>query len=266
MRYFTTAAFWTVFSSSVDAFLPLANIQYQHVTTTQLGSTLSKPASSREEDLMLTLQVVLDHADRSSTASSEQYIQQVEKSRNESDIEVAVDVSIPYMATAKLAYERSDKSNSYEEFETKYLTDAVQEVISKQPVDVSIDYMATAKLAYEQSNKSNSYKEFETKYLADAVQDVISKQPVDVSIDYMATAKVAYEQSDKSNSYKEFETKYLADAVQDVISKQPFDVSIDYMATAKLAYEQSDKSTPYKKFETKYLADAVTDVIAKKEE
>eukprot|EP00751_Fragilariopsis_kerguelensis_P034830 CAMPEP_0170954154 /NCGR_PEP_ID=MMETSP0735-20130129/32355_1 /TAXON_ID=186038 /ORGANISM="Fragilariopsis kerguelensis, Strain L26-C5" /LENGTH=59 /DNA_ID=CAMNT_0011365661 /DNA_START=47 /DNA_END=223 /DNA_ORIENTATION=- len=58
------------------------------------------------------------------------------------------------MATAKLAYEKSDKSMPYEDFEEKYLADSVQDVVGKQPIDVSIPYMATAKLAYEQSDKS----------------------------------------------------------------------------------------------------------------
>ena len=86
---------------------------------------------SHDEDLMLTLQVIMDHANRSSTASKEQLIHHHEESKKEMVIE-AIDVSIPYMATAKLAFEHSDKSMSYDEFEIKYLADSVLDVISKR--------------------------------------------------------------------------------------------------------------------------------------
>ena len=44
----------------------------------------------------------------------------------------AVDVSIPYDAAAKLAYDATDKSTPYEEFRTKYEADAVAQVIAKK--------------------------------------------------------------------------------------------------------------------------------------
>ena len=43
-----------------------------------------------------------------------------------------VDVSIPYGAAAKLAYEKSDKSLTFKEFEAQYLAEAVALVKSKQ--------------------------------------------------------------------------------------------------------------------------------------
>lgn len=88
---------------------------------------------SHDEDLMLTLQVIMDHANRSSTASKEQLIHHHEESKKEIVIDEAIDVSIPYMATAKLAFEHSsDKSMSYDEFEIKYLADSVRDVIAKR--------------------------------------------------------------------------------------------------------------------------------------
>ena len=45
---------------------------------------------------------------------------------------VEIDISIPYDAAAKLAYEASDKSMEYAAFKTKYEADAVAHVISKQ--------------------------------------------------------------------------------------------------------------------------------------
>ena len=49
----------------------------------------------------------------------------------------SVDVSIPYDATVRLAYEASDKSISYDEFKPKYLEQAVAEVIAKQQSDTN---------------------------------------------------------------------------------------------------------------------------------
>jgi hypothetical protein len=43
-----------------------------------------------------------------------------------------MDVSIPYDAAARLAYDKSDKSMAYDDFKTKYEADAVAEVKSKQ--------------------------------------------------------------------------------------------------------------------------------------
>ena len=180
-----------------------------------------KAASSAEEDLELTLRLIMDHEARSATVSKEQYISQM----NDADAieEEEVDISIPYDAPAKLAYEASDKSMEYGDFKTKYEADAVADVISKQPIDVSIPYDAPAKLAYEASDKSMAYGDFKAKYEADAVADVISKQPIDVSIPYDAPAKLAYEASDKSMAYGDFKAKHEADAVADVKEKRlPF--------------------------------------------
>jgi hypothetical protein len=44
----------------------------------------------------------------------------------------SIDVSVPYDAAAKLAYESSDKSSSYEEFRSKYENDAVAAVKAKR--------------------------------------------------------------------------------------------------------------------------------------
>lgn len=221
-----------------------------------------KAATSKEEDLALTLQIILDHDKRSTTVTKEQFIQQVEAAQAEPEVE-ETDISIPYDAAAKLAYEASDKSMDFADFNTQYLADAVALVKSKQPIDVSIPYDAAAKQAYEASDKSMAYDVFKTKYEADAVELVKSKQPVDISIPYDATAKLAYESSDKSMAYADFKTKYLADAVALVKSKQPVDISIPYDAAAKLAYESSDKAMPYADFKTKYEADAVELVKSK---
>jgi len=47
-------------------------------------------------------------------------------------VEESSDVSIPYDAAAKNAYEASDKSMDYADFKAKYEADAVELVKSKQ--------------------------------------------------------------------------------------------------------------------------------------
>ena len=178
-----------------------------------------KAASSYEEDLALTLKIIRDHDARSTTVSKEQFVQQMEATiSDESDEEF--DVSVPYDATAQLAYEASDKSMSFDDFKVKYLADAVALVKSKQPIDVSIPYDAAAQLAYDASDKSMCFADFKVKYLADSVALVKSKQPIDVSIPYDAAAQLAYEASDRSMAFGDFKAKYLAESVELVKSKQ----------------------------------------------
>jgi hypothetical protein len=217
-----------------------------------------KAASSYEEDLALTLQIIFDHDKRSTTVSKDQFVsqmQEVAKIEKEPENNAPVDVSIPYDAAAKLAYaaaaEQSSSSDqkmlAYADFKIKYEADAVALVKSKQPVDISIPYDAAAKNAYEASDKKKmAYAAFKTKYEADAVAMVKSKssknkpQPakqaapkaaaaaapppppaaVDISIPYDAAAKLAFEASDKKMAYPDFKTKYEAGAVADVIAMQ----------------------------------------------
>jgi len=163
--------------------LPVASAFVQMPAQPKFGTRLSmgtvtgfggKAASSKEEDLDLTLKIIMDHATRSVTVSQEQFISQMEEVKEVEPEEI--DVSIPYDAAAKLAYEASDKSMDYADFKTKFEADAVADVISKQPIDVSIPYDAAAKLAYEASDKSMDYADFKTKFEADAVADVIAKK------------------------------------------------------------------------------------------
>jgi len=178
--------------------------------------------------------------------------------------EEVVDVSIPYDAAAKLAYEASDKSTSYADFKTKYEADAVELVKSKR---VNVIEPAIQKATAEAE-----------------VKEAVQEEVVDVSIPYDAAAKLAYETSDKSTPYSDFRTKYEADAVDLVKSKRVkveepstqkptaekaaeewvADISVPYDAAAKLVYDASDKSIPYADFKAKYEADAVKLVKLKK--
>jgi hypothetical protein len=243
------------------AFAPPARSAVNTGLFAVLTGPQGKAATSKEEDIALTLKIIMDHDPRSSTVSKAQFVHQMEESVKAPVEEI--DISIPYDAPAMLAYEASDKSMAFDDFKAKYLADAVALVKSKQPIDISIPYDAAAKLAYEASDKSMAFDDFKVKYLADAVELVKSKQPVDISVPYDATAKLAYEASDKSMAFDAFKAKYLADAVAIVKSKQPIDVSIPYDAAAKLAYEASDKSMAFDTFKAKYLADAVALVKSK---
>lgn len=91
-----------------------------------------KPASSFEEDLYLTLKVIMDHDARSTTVSKEQFLMQMQEVRKVPTSLPPADVSVPYNAPAQLAYETSDKSVPFEEFEAKYQQDVIQQVKSKK--------------------------------------------------------------------------------------------------------------------------------------
>ena len=261
-----------------------------------------KAAASKEEDIMLTLKIIMDHAARSTTVSEEQYVAQMTEMKNEPAEPEVFDVSVPYDAAARNAYEASNKSMDYAAFKAKYEADAVADVIAKQPkkeakaaapaeaaYDVSVPYDAAAMLAYEKTDKTEPFEIFKVKYEEDAVADVIAKQPkkeakaaapaeeaYDVSVPYDAAAMLAYEKTDKTEPFEIFKVKYEEDAVADVIAKQPkkesakasaeptVDLSVPYDAAAMLAYEKTDKTEPFEIFKVKYEEEAVADVIAKR--
>mmetsp|Transcript_1285 Transcript_1285/g.1711 ORF Transcript_1285/g.1711 Transcript_1285/m.1711 type:complete len:268 (+) Transcript_1285:68-871(+) len=224
-----------------------------------------KAAGSKQEDLDLTLQIILDHASRSTTVSKEQFIQQMAEVKQKDEEPETFDLSIPYDAAAKLAFEASDKSMDFADFKVKYEEDAVALVTSKKPVDISVPYDAAAVNAFKASDRSTPYAEFKAKYEADAVAEVIAKQPVDISVPYDATAKLAYAASDKLVAYPAFKEQFFAAAVADIIAKQPVDISVPYDAAAMNAYKASDRSAPYAEFKKKFEADAVAEVVAKQQ-
>jgi hypothetical protein len=238
-----------------------------------------RPASSADEDLRLTLQIIMDHESRSTTVSKEQFISQMKEAEQVAD--EIIDVSIPYDAAAKLAYEASDKSMKYADFKVKYEENAVLEVKAKRPVDISIPYDAAARLAYEASDKSMDFADFKVQYEEKAVAEVKAKQPaaaakpvakaaeatssvpVDLSIPYDAAAKLAYEKSDKSMDFSVYQKFYYDETVAMVASKKAVDLSIPYDAAAQLAFMKSDRTTPFADFKEQYLAQAVAEVKAK---
>jgi len=248
--------------SATSAFLtPQIRRDASSLAASTLTGAPGKPATSAEEDLKLTLQIIMDHEDRSATVSKEQFISQMEESGAVDG--APIDISVPYDAAARLAYEESDKAIDYEAFKEKYEAETIAMVKSKQPIDISIPYDAPARLAYEESDKSMSYLEFKVKYEAETIEMIKSKQPIDISIPYDAPARLAYEESDKSMSYLEFKVKYEAETIEMIKSKQPIDISIPYDAPARLAYEESDKSMPYPEFKVKYEAETIAMIKSK---
>jgi len=231
-------------------------------THVNLQAAKAGAASSAEEDLMLTLKVIMDHAARSTTASKDQYISQMETSKSAPESSESVDISVPYDATAQLAYNKSDKSMAFEDFKVQFLADAVADVIAKQAPKAAAPAPAAPAAPAPAAPKAAA-----------------PAADVDISVPYDAAARLAYSKTDKSMHWGTFKARFEAQAVADVIAKQApkaaapavaapaaaasDDISVPYDAAAKLAYEKSDKSMEYDAFKTKFEADAVADVTAK---
>jgi hypothetical protein len=159
----------------------------------------------------------------------------------ESDIEViespVIDISIPYDAAAKLAYEASDKSMTYGDFKVKYEADSIELVKSKQSTSSEVEE------ALAMNSPPKDSEAFQRKLLAAKLKYNVeaseseSENIVDVSIPYDAAAKYEYEASDKSVPYDEFRAKYEEEAVKLVKSKQKPSVEVVEVNTVKISPE-----------------------------
>jgi len=208
----------TAFVTPQNAFSSSARLNtelYSDIVTGPEG----KAAKSKEEDLALTLAIIMAHDDRSVTVTEEQFKSQQVEAISQADAE-PIDISIPYDAAALLAYEATEKSISFEEYKPKYYEETVAFIKSKQPIDISIPYDAAAKLAYEATDMSISFEEYKPKYYEETVAFIKSKQPIDISIPYDAAAKLAYEATEKSISFEEYKPKYYEETVAFIKSKQ----------------------------------------------
>ena len=223
-----------------------------------------KAASSYEEDLKLTLQLIMDHDKRSTTVSKDQFVQQMQQSAavdNAPEKVEAIDVSIPYDAAAKLAYDKAGGNGDFAKFKAQYEADAVAEVKAKRGSGVKDALKAPVDAKAAKAN-------------AQSVKKKSAPAASDVSIPYDAAAKLAYDKAGGKGDYAAFKEKYEADAVADVKAKNGKsdggdaaapgeDVSIPYDAAAKLAYDKAGGKGDYAAFKEKYEADAVADVKAK---
>lgn len=228
----------TVFLSltTVSAFAPAMR------PASSTSRTAAAVATSFEEDLALTLKVILDHEARSATVSKDQMLSQMKEAEEIKQDEEPVDISVPYNAAARLAYEAAGGPGDFATFEKNYIEETVA--------------MVTAKKAERDGPK-----------VEPAPAAPAKKEPVvdvDISIPYDAAAKLAYEASNKKMDYALFKEQYEANARSAVMAKG--DLSVNYDSAALLSYEASDRSLPFDQFKSKYEAEAIAQVIAKKEE
>lgn len=141
----------------------------------------SSLAISFEQDLAMTLQIIMDHQECSATVSKEQFIQQMEEIVAKQDeavilpsgkVEIRadeVDTSVPYDAAARLAYASlEDKGEiSYDAFQTQYLVDAVALVKSKQQNKEGGSDVSPSTAAFTANTSKNTMLEtnFEVAYV-----------------------------------------------------------------------------------------------------
>ena len=248
-----------------------------------------KAASNYDEDLLLTLQIIMDHQRRSATVSTEQLVQQVTAAAAIDD-DATIDIRVPYDAAAQLAYDQEpssvQSSTTFHEYKIQYEAKAVAHVMAKkassksatpkaaaaaavvtksEPVeagasssssnDISIPYDAAAKLAYQalsaEERSKTDYNVFQQLYTQQAVADVIAKKAVNKPSTTTATTPVVSAPSTTTTT-----TTTGSD-----------DVSVPYDAAAKLAFSKLHSikhSLTYEQFQQQYEKNAVSNVIAKK--
>jgi hypothetical protein len=248
-----------------------------------------KAALNYDDDLRLTLQIIMDHQRRSATVSTEQLVQQVTAAASivENDPTTAVDVSIPYDAAAKLAYDQESSSvrvsTPFEKYKDQYEAKAVADVIAKkekssktttattkvstvtavtasdEEYDISIPYDAAAKLAYHalsaDERRTTDYSTFQQQYTEKAVADVIAKKGSKTT----TTTTASPVTSDA--------TTITTTTTTTTTSSDSANVTVPYDAAAQLAYMklQSIKhSLTYEQFRSQYERNAVSNVIGKK--
>jgi hypothetical protein len=187
-----------------------------------------RAAVNFEEDLRLTLLIIMDHERRSATVSKEQFVQQVAAAAamddSSSDAAAAaaepkkiVDVTIPYDAAARLAYEKDGSTGPFEEYKVQYESKAVADVMAKKlgstasssppPATKTVATTAVATTATAIPPPSTSPDESE----------------YDVSIPYDAAAKLAFQQLQTIRhqlTYEQFKLQYETNAVANVMMKK----------------------------------------------
>jgi hypothetical protein len=238
-------------------------------------------ASSFEEDLLLTIQVIRDHEARSTTVSTKQFLQQVKAAGAVETPHDEVDIAVPYDSAALLAYEASlaaGDGTTFSDFKLRYVTETVDMVKAKKAareaaqapapkvedpkeapkveevaapqaevVDISVPYDAAAMLAYEAAGSPAEFAAFKATYEADAVAMVTAKK---AAVD---AAKAPKKEAPKTEAPKQ------------VVAEEVVDISVPYDAAAQLAYEAAGKPVDdFAAFKETYVLEAVAMVTAKK--
>jgi hypothetical protein len=240
-----------------------------------------KAALNYEDDLRLTLQIIMDHQQRSTTVSTEQLVQQVTAAAAITSTDTpSIDLSIPYHAAAHLAYDQESSqvksTTNRAEYIKQYEAKAVLDVIAKKEqkvgiletatapststssYDISIPYDAAAKLAYNALSSEErlqmNYDTFQPQYVAKAVADVVAKR------------------ASKAQTTSPTTTAPTPPTVAVVVPTKPEDdynsnISIPYDAAARLAYSKLDTikhSLTYETFQKQYITNTVQNVMVKK--
>jgi hypothetical protein len=187
-----------------------------------------RAAVNFEEDLRLTLQIIMDHERRSTTVSKEQFVQQVAAAAamdDSSDAAAAVaaepkkivDVTIPYDAAARLAYEKDGSIGSFEEYKVQYESKAVADVMAKK-------LGAASSSSPPPATKTVATTAVPTTATAIPPPSTSSdKSEYDVSIPYDAAAKLAFQQLQTIRhqlTYEQFKLQYEKNAVANVMMKK----------------------------------------------
>jgi len=89
-------------------------------------------AKDAEEDLLLTIKVILAHAERTDKNSTTSTFSNTDQSATTKITDTVLDVSIPYDAAARNAFEAAGSKGDYEAFKTQFEADAVADVMAKR--------------------------------------------------------------------------------------------------------------------------------------
>jgi hypothetical protein len=263
-----------------------STISVDGTAATSTGSSITtgpngKAAINFDEDLRLTLQIIMDHQLRSTTVSTEQLVQQVTAAAAIDDTKDTIDITIPYDAAAKLAYQNEpsniQSSMTFDEYKVQYEAKAIADVIAKKKPtatssttaavtltsndvsnDISVPYDAAAKLAYNHLSESErsamDYNTFQQQFVTKAIADVVAKQKNKSS-----------KESSSSNTVTTATPASVATTTTS--SDNEYDIAVPYDAAAKLAYEriQSIKHTlSYEQFKVQYEQNSIRNVVNKK--
>jgi hypothetical protein len=246
-------------------------------TTSALLSIVTGPsgraATSFEEDLQLTLQIIRDHEARSTTVSTEQFIQQEQKNAVAATAAIAtetVDIAVPYDAAARLAYQRANVPTDYAVFREQYEAEAIAMVTAKKAAAAA----AAAALARTAAIPAI------TAVAVPVTVEAKTTTTVDLSVPYDAAARLAFATATTILSWEDFKLFFETEAIASVVAKRAaaressttpavavtaVDVSVPYDAAARLAYaNQIDKTLPYEEFKAQFQAQAIQDVMAKR--
>lgn len=137
------------------------------------------------------------------------------------------DLSIPYDAAARFAYDQAGKPGSFVDFKTRYENAMVAMVKSKArarvAVDLRVPYDAAARLAFQSGKSSSDFQSFRVRYENSMIELVKSKKraraATDLSVPYNAAAQLAFVEAGCPGNFEKFENLYRAESIAIVTKK-----------------------------------------------